>query len=146
MQYDNYVLLSTALVVYLAGWALKRHGKARANRPLTRAGAAAAALLLLLGMMSFQRTDEQLPGVQNTLTVSTLRSLVSGQAAAFDEAMTRRDDEMNDTSVRAAQLEPVEDIPEAFMGEVLDTDMKNYVLSLYAEYYQKDSVTLQEKE
>ena len=93
-------------------------------------------------MMSFQRTDGQLPGVQNTLTVSTLRSLVSGQAAAFDEAMTRRDDEMNDTSVRAAQLEPVEDIPEAFMGEVLDTDMKNYVLSLYAEYYQKDSVAL----
>ena len=36
----------------------------------------------------------------------------------------------------------VEDIPEAFMGEVLDTDMKNYVLSLYAEYYQKDSVAL----
>ena len=56
--------------------------------------------------------------------------------------MTRRDDEMNDASVRAAQLEPVEDIPEAFMGEVLDTDMKNYVLSLYAEYYQKDSVAL----
>ena len=146
LQYDNYVLLSTALVVYLAGWALKRYGKARAGCPLNRAGAAAAALLLLLGMMSFQRTDEQFPGVQNTLTVSTLRSLVSGQAAAFDEAMTRRDDEMNDTSVRAAQLEPVEDIPEAFMGEVLDTDMKDYVLNLYAEYYQKDSVTLQEKE
>ena len=77
---------------------------------------------------------------------SVMVLLVSGQAAAFDEAMTRRDDEMNDASVRAAQLEPVEDIPEAFMGEVLDTDMKNYVLSLYAEYYQKDSVTLQKKE
>ena len=142
LQYDNYVLLSTALVVYLAGWALKRYGTGQVSRPPTRAGAAAAAALLLLGMMSFQRTDGQLPGVQNTLTVSTLRSLVSGQAAAFDEAMTRRDAEMNDTSVRAAQLEPVEDIPEAFMGEVLDTDMKNYVLSLYAEYYQKDSVAL----
>lgn len=142
LQYDNYVLLSTALVVYLAGWVMKRYGTGQVSRPPTRAGAAAAAALLLLGMMSFQRTDGQLPGVQNTLTVSTLRSLVSGQAAAFDEAMTRRDDEMNDTSVRAAQLEPVEDIPEAFMGEVLDTDMKNYVLSLYAEYYQKDSVAL----
>ena len=103
-------------------------------------------MLLVLGMMSFQRPDEAIAGWKNTLTGSTVCSLLSGQAAAFDEAMTRRDDEMNDTSVRAAQLEPVEDIPEAFMGEVLDTDMKNYVLSLYAEYYQKDSVTLQEKE
>ena len=142
LQYYNYVLLSTALVVYLAGWALKRYGKARAGCPLNRAAAAAAAVLLLLGMMSFQRTDEQLPGVQNTLTVSTLRSLVNGQADAFDEAMTRRDAEMNDASVRTAQLEPVEDIPEAFMGEVLDTDMKDYVLNLYAEYYQKDRVAL----
>ena len=119
------------------------------RRRLTlRAAALCIVLVLLCGCLlpAFaegpERTDGQLPGVQNTLTVSTLRSLVSGQAAAFDEAMTRRDDEMNDTSVRAAQLEPVEDIPEAFMGEVLDTDMKNYVLSLYAEYYQKDSVAL----
>ena len=60
--------------------------------------------------------------------------------------MTRRDAEMNDPSRKTVQLEPAEDIPKAFMGEVLDTDMKDYVLSLYAEYYQKDSVTLQEKE
>ena len=117
-----------------------------APRPFSRAGAALTAVLLVLGMMSFQRPDESIAGWKNTLTGSTVCSLLNGQAAAFEEQMTRRDAEMNDPSRKTVQLEPAEDIPEAFMGEVLDTDMKDYVLSLYAEYYQKDSVTLQEKE
>lgn len=172
LQYYNYVLLSTLLVLYLTGWALKKKevhtaqstekGEVQealpsagvigaepltlAPRPFSRAGAALTAVLLVLGMMSFQRPDEAIAGWKNTLTGSTFCSLLNGQAAAFEEQMTRRDAEMNDPSRKTVQLEPAEDIPEAFMGEVLDTDMKDYVLSLYAEYYQKDSVTLQLQE
>ena len=146
LQYYNYVLLSTLLVLYLTGWVLKKKESAPCRRTVSRAGAALTAVLLVLGMMSFQRPDEAIAGWKNTLTGSTFCSLLNGQAAAFEEQMTRRDAEMNDPSRKTVQLEPAEDIPKAFMGEVLDTDMKDYVLSLYAEYYQKDSVTLQEKE
>ncbi len=142
LQYYNYVLLSTLLVLYLTGWVLKKKESAPCRRTVSRAGAALTAVLLALGVMSFQRPDESIAGWKNTLTGSTVCSLLSGQAAAFEEQMTRRDAEMNDPSRKTVQLEPAEDIPEAFMGEVLDTDMKNYVLSLYAEYYQKDSVAL----
>lgn len=146
LQYYNYVLLSTLLVLYLTGWVLKKKESAPCRRTVSRAGAALTAVLLVLGMMSFQRPDEAIAGWKNTLTGSTFCSLLNGQAAAFEEQMTRRDAEMNDPSRKTVQLEPAEDIPEAFMGEVLDTDMKDYVLSLYAEYYQKDSVTLQLQE
>ena len=43
-------------------------------------------------------------------------------------------------------LTPVEDIPDAFMGDALNADNLDYVLSLYAEYYEKQQVTAAEGE
>ena len=37
---------------------------------------------------------------------------------------------------------PVTDVPAVFMGDALTGDNVSYVLSLYEEYYQKNSVTM----
>ncbi|MDY3816609.1 MAG: hypothetical protein SOZ54_07255, partial [Candidatus Limiplasma sp.] len=57
-------------------------------------------------------------------------------------AMDQRDEEMNDPSQPEAVLRPVEDIPDAFMGDAAQSDNPSYVKQLYAEYYQKLQVTL----
>ena len=77
---------------------------------------------------------------------SAARSLLSGQAAAYDAAMDARDDAMNDPENTCPVLAPVDDVPDAFMGDALNADNLDYVLSLYAEYYQKQQVTAAKEE
>ena len=43
-------------------------------------------------------------------------------------------------------LEAVEEIPDAFMGDALESDNIDYVLNLYTEYYEKQRVTIAEGE
>ncbi|MEG2703107.1 MAG: hypothetical protein RSA65_10850, partial [Clostridia bacterium] len=64
----------------------------------------------------------------------------------YDQAMDERDAAMNDPSQPQVALRPVEEIPAAFMGDSLNSDMLDYVLSLYAEYYQKQTVTIEKGE
>ena len=71
---------------------------------------------------------------------------MTGQAAAYDAAMDARDDAMNDPENTQPVLTPVDDIPSAFMGDALNADNLDYVLSLYAEYYEKQQVTAAEGE
>ena len=51
-----------------------------------------------------------------------------------------------DPSQPEAVLRPVEDIPDAFMGDAAQSDNPNYVKQLYAEYYQKLRVTIDGEE
>ena len=57
-----------------------------------------------------------------------------------------RDAAMNDPENTRPVLTPVDDIPSAFMGDALNADNLDYVLSLYAEYYEKQQVTAAEGE
>ena len=68
----------------------------------------------------------------------------AGQAAAYDAAMDARDAAMNDPENTRPVLTPVDDIPSAFMGDALNADNLDDVLSLYAEYYEKQQVTAAE--
>ena len=52
----------------------------------------------------------------------------------------------NDPENTRPVLTPVDDIPSAFMGDALNADNLDYVLSLYAEYYEKQQITAAEGE
>ncbi|MDD3334829.1 MAG: DUF6056 family protein [Eubacteriales bacterium] len=152
--YYTFVILSCALALYWMGWYLRR-GEDRAELPAIgtakrdglKLGAFCVALVLLLvGCVGYQPEGAESYGPQYMASGSTLRSLLNGQAAVYDAAMDQRDAEMNDSDVSEVILQPVEDGPDAFMGDAALSDMKDYVQSLYAEYYGKQSVTVKEDE
>lgn len=146
----TFVIMSCALVLYWMGWGLRRVDEARTPFPaigtakkdgLRIAAFAVAAVLLIVGCMSYQPDGAQLRGLHNVASFSALRSLLNGEADAYDRAMDARDAALNDPDQPEVVLEPVEGIPDAFMGDALESDNIDYVLHLYREYYEKQQVT-----
>ena len=151
--YFSYVLMSTGLVLYWAGWLLRRGGEEKwrwlpcpNGESIRLTALLALAAMLAVGCIAYHPDSSVSYGPQNMASGSVLRSLVSGEAAAYDEAMSRRDQEMNDPSVTDAVFSPVTTIPDAFMGDAPIDGMADYVETLYAEYYQKNSVTIETEE
>ncbi|MBR5547509.1 MAG: hypothetical protein IKU70_11090 [Clostridia bacterium] len=150
----TFVLMSCALVLYWMGWLARQKEYRTAYAAIgtsrkdgLRIGALAAAIVLLIvGCLSYRPDKEAEQGLQNMASLSALRSLLNGDAKAYDEAMSKRDAALNDPAQPEVVLEPVEDIPEAFMGDALESDNLEYVLNLYAEYYEKQRVTVAEGE
>ena len=138
----TFVLMSSGLVLYWTGWYLRRNERISCSRTKIRLCVlAAAAAIFLLGCMGYS-TDDGETGLTNMAGVSALKSLVTGQAQAYDEAMTARDRAMNDSDQPEVALTLVEDIPDAFMGDALESDNIHYVKELYQEYYEKQRVTV----
>ena len=151
--YFCYVLLSTGLVLYWAGWLMRKSESGELswlrcpNADSLRAGVVLAlAVLLVMGCICYHPDDSLSYGPQNMASGSALRSLASGEAAAYHEAMRQRDQEMNDPAITDAVLRPVTTIPAAFMGDAPVDSMGDYVQSLYAEYYLKNSVSIEKGE
>lgn len=150
----TFVLMSCALVLYWVGW-LTRQKDYRtpfaaigtSKKDGLRIGAFIAAVVLLaVGCLSYRPDKDTEQGLQNMASFSALRSLLNGDAKAYDEAMDKRDAALNDPDQPEVVLEAVQEIPEAFMGDALDSDNLEYVLSLYTEYYEKQRVTVAEGE
>lgn len=138
----TFVLMSSGLVLYWTGWYLRRKEHISWSRTEIRLCVlAAAAAILLLGCMGYS-TDDGETGLTNMAGVSALRSLVTGQAQAYDEAMTARDSALTDPGQPEVALTLVEDIPDAFMGDALESDNLTYVLHLYTDYYDKQRVSV----
>ncbi len=149
----TFVLMSCALLLYWLGWAQRRESAppfpaiGTAKRDGLRIGAFVLGLaLLVVGVVSYYPDGSADYGPQNTAVGSAVRSLLNGDAARYDQAMDARDAAMNDPDDPTPALVPVTDVPEAFMGDALTGDNLDYVLSLYAEYYQKQSVTITKEE
>ena len=83
--------------------------------------------------------------LQNMAGGSTALSLLRGEAQRYDAEMDLRDEKLNDPAQFHVALTPVSVIPKAFMSDVLEIAAPEYVLSLYGEYYQKESVTVTPK-
>jgi hypothetical protein len=98
--------------------------------------------MLLAGVVAFHPDGSMSYGPQNTAGGSALRSVVSGEAAAYSQAMAARDAVLTDPSANDVTLAPIEGAPANFMGDALAGDNLEYVLRLYAEYYDKASVSL----
>lgn len=150
----TFVLMSCALVMYWMGWLMRQKDYrtnfaaiGTAKKDGLRIGAfAAAVVLLVIGCVSYRPNSDSEQGLHNMASISALRSLLNGEAQAYDEAMDRRDAALNDPDQPEIVLEAVQDIPEAFMGDALESDNLEYVLNLYTEYYEKQRVTVAEGE
>lgn len=145
----TFVIMSCALVLYWMGWFMRRTERRSPFQAigttkkdgLRIAAFAVAVVLLVIGCVSYRPDSAEERGLHNVASVSALRSILSGEAAAYDRAMDERDAAMNDPDQPEVVLEEVEEIPEAFMGDALDSDNIDYVLHLYKEYYEKQQVT-----
>lgn len=149
--YFTYVLMVAFLAIYWVGWSIKRAVARAAIEDKQHKGVRlgvvlAAAMILLAGFLSYHPNGSNDTGLINLASGSAVRSLITGEAAAYDKAMDERDTSMNDESVTEPVLQPVEDIPDAFMGDALENDNLDYVLRLYTEYYEKQRVTIAEGE
>jgi len=162
--YFSLVIILTQLTLYWTGWYLRLAERgpllpglftpaaepadgAPAGGRLRAAVLLAVAGMLLVGCVAYHPDGAASYGPQNTAGGSALRSLASGQAAAYDAAMDGRDALLNDPTLTDVVLAPVTDVPVSFMGDALaDGDNLDYVLRLYAEYYHKASVGVAEEE
>ena len=141
--YDTYVLMSLGLTVYWAGFLLRRFPAMQAEPSDRISGpvVAVAAVLLLVGSLAYQAPGSPNYGPQDMTGGSAALSLLRGEARQYDREMDARDAAMNDPGSRDVTLTPVSVIPKVFMSDAASSQAIDYVLSLYAEYYQKDSVT-----
>lgn len=151
--YFSYVLLSTGLVLYWTGWLFRQTEGGRPDwlpcpdeNSIRLTALLALAVVLVVGCICYHPDGTLSYGPQNMASGSALRSLVSGEAAAYDEAMSHREAEMNDPAIADAVFRPVTVIPDAFMGDAPIESMGDYVETLYADYYQKNSVTIEREE
>ena len=146
----TYVLLFLGLVLYWTGWFLRQWETSGRLLPSFSRDSKRISLPLLLltlvffvlGTLSFrpEGTDYYAPG--NTTTGSAALSLLQGEARQYHTELSARDAVLNDPSQPAVLLSPVTVIPKVFMSDALQSPNLDYVLSLYAEYYQKESVSL----
>ena len=149
----TFVIMSCALVLYWMGWYVRLSDR-RADLPAIgtarkglRLGVLAVALVLLvIGCVGHKPADSDRTGLENMAGISALKSLLTGQAQAYDEAMTARDSALKDPAQPEVVLTLVEDIPDAFMGDALESDNLTYVLNLYADYYDKQRVSVAQDE
>ena len=104
------------------------------------------AVFLLMGCMAYHPEGSLSYGPQNMTGGSALRSLVTGEAAAYDAAMDKRDALLTDAALTDVALPRVSEAPELLMGDSLDSENLDYVLRMYAEYYHKATVQVAEAE
>ena len=121
-------------------------GRRKTENRLKAATLALVAGMLLIGCMAYHPDGSLSYGPQNMAGGSALRSVLNGQAAAYDAAMDARDSTLNDAMLTDVTLTPVSDAPSSFMGDALKSDNLEYVLSLYADYYHKATVRIAETE
>lgn len=150
----TFVLMGCVLALYWLGWWLRRTegrpafpaiGTAKCDG--LRIGIfAVVVVLVVVGCVSYHPEGSESYGPQNMASGSALRSILSGEAAEYDAAMDERDAALNDPENTEPVLKPVDTVPDAFMGDALNGEDRDYVLNLYAEYYQKQNVTVAEEE
>ncbi|NLV58794.1 MAG: hypothetical protein GXY67_08480 [Clostridiales bacterium] len=146
--YYSYCLMVCGLATYWAGFLLSRNTgiqpepSPRVSLPVL----ALAAVLLVVGMAAYRPQGRESYGPQNSTAGTAVFSLLKGEAQAYDRQMDTRDAAMNDPAQTTVALRPVDPVPKVFMGDAADSQAIDYVLSLYAEYYRKESVTLVPKE
>lgn len=147
--YDTYVLMVCGLAVYWTGWALRQGSaqkptllEAPVSSRLRGSALAVAAVLLVVGFLAFQPEGSPSYGPQNTAAGSALLSLLKGEAQQYDREMDARDMAMNDPAQPSPMLTPVSVLPRVFMSDAAGGSASDYVLSLYAEYYAKETVSL----
>ena len=99
-------------------------------------------LILIVGIIGYQPKEAQSYGPQHTLSGSALRSLVNGQAQEFSNHMQTREENLVSNKDTTVFLTPFYNVPKLFMDDSLTNSNINYVLHLYADYYNVQNVQL----
>ena len=60
--------------------------------------------------------------------------------------MDEREAILSDPDQTEVEISPLEEIPAVFMGDDLDSNVVDYVLHLYGEYFDKENVRIAEEE
>lgn len=150
----TFVIMSCALVLYWMGW-LTRQKEYRTSfaaigdgkrKWLRIAAAAAAVVVLITAVVCCREQPAENNAAQTMASISALRSLISGEAQAYDEAMDKREAALNDPELDEVVLEVIDEIPDAFIGDALESEELEEILRMYAEYYEKQRVTVAEGE
>ena len=154
IYYDTYVLMMGFLALYWTGWVQRKgwSGFSRATSApaldhsvrIKGSVLAAAALLLLWGIVSYRPDGAESYGPQNMTSGSAALSMLRGEAAGYDRQMRERHALLNDAARPEVVLSPATGIPKVFVRDILRGGSREYVCYLYAEYYNKASVTVAE--
>ena len=159
--YFTYVLMGAGLLLYWYGWFLHRKPATAgiSSRPAPSALTASSVkgvplkaiaivlMVLIVGCVGFKPEGCASYGPQNTTTGESVRSFLQGKPQQYKARMTERLKGLNDPDERdyVFDRERVE-APGVLMKDDLYNDNLDYVLYLYADYYQKDSVTWEGRE
>ena len=146
--YYSFIVLGLLYETYLLGALARR--RERLGQPALRLTTSvrysillASICLFLLGCLGFKHSDDTLYGPQNMAGGSAALSIVTGEAARYDRAMTGRELLLNDSSKRTVTLQPLTAVPEVFMADLLTSDASENVRSMLCAYYDKDAILLE---
>ena len=144
-RFDLFVVLLVVDVFWVCGWFAARRraagmGAARGEVVSARDVAWAMALgVVVLGcVVGSMAADKDLG--EELSSVSAARSLVSGQAAAYDEQVRDRLDYIASTDEQSLRVPYYTDVPHVLlMGDIRD-NMDNYINYRLCQWYGKESI------
>lgn len=151
--YFTFLLLIAALAVYWTGWVQQRYPSVKAllaehfpSKALSKAAIAGILLMAVFGTISWKPDHALSYGPQNTISGSAFRSLLNGEAEAFQECSRERMRILRDESLECVELTLLPKSPFLFMGDSLQGENQEQILQLFEDYFQKQSVTVTKEE
>lgn len=139
-----FVMLWFPWVYYLLGVLARRLEKTPVLTPRGfGALLMAAACLFASGCLAFRRPGDALYGAQNLSGASAALSLLTGEAARYDEQMKAREALLNDDTQPVVTLAPLDAVPAVFMEDLLAPGAAEDVRPVLCEYYGKQAIRLE---
>ena len=144
-RFDLFVVLVVVNVFWLCGWFAARRRAAQVGSPRGQvvglrnvAWGFALGVVVLGCIVGSMAADKDLG--EDLSSVSAARSLISGQAAAYDAQVWDRLDYIESSSDSKLQVPYYTDVPHVLlMGDIRD-NMDNYINYRLCQWYGKDSI------
>lgn len=139
----SFVVFWFVYAYYLLGY-LARQGMKLPEMNMRRQGALWLVCLCLLGVgcLGFKREDDKLYGIQNMSGPSAMLSILTGEAAQYDQEMDQRELLLNDETLADITLAPLSKVPAVFMDDLIVPNATYDVRPSLCEYYGKESIRI----
>lgn len=147
--YYSYLLFLTGNVFYIVGWIYRKweqhmesSSRERAEETITKGCRkySVFGLVLLAGAMVI--SCRFTPGWEQITSVSALKDLIDGRAAAYHQQVQDRMAILNDPSIKEAVVEPITIYPYVLYFTDLSTDKNDWPNTAVAAYFKKSTVEL----
>ena len=127
-------------VYYLVGYAARKTQLPVLNLRQTGALMAASLCLFAAGCQGYRASGDVLYGVQNLSGSSALLSIVTGEAATYDQEMKVREQLLNDDSQPVVTLEPLTAVPRVLMDDLIIPNAVYDTREALCVYYGKEKI------